>query len=183
MGDPGAVDSRSQERRDDRWKLSGEKSSMASSMCCAVGVPGVCYPMICPIGVPSTCISGMETGWDLGTGQYSEASDNCALLWAEKPNRARPSWIVNRSKPVLSVAMSAATTGGNKIHGRKRHLLVDTQGLLIRVKVLAANITDRDGVAILLTRWICQGGWRQLSSPTSGNCTNRIAHGHAAMLL
>jgi len=93
----------------------------------------------------------METGWDLGTGQYSEASDNCALLWAEKPNRARPSWIVNRSKPVLSVAMSAATTGGNKIHGRKRHLLVDTQGLLIRVKVLAANITDRDGVAILLT--------------------------------
>jgi putative transposase len=29
--------------------------------------------------------------------------------------------------------------------------LVDTQGLLIRVKVLAANITDRDGAAILLT--------------------------------
>ena len=47
--------------------------------------------------------------------------------------------------------MSVATTGGKKIHGRKRHLLVDTQGLLIRVKVLAANITDRDGAAILLT--------------------------------
>jgi hypothetical protein len=68
--------------------------------------------------------------------------DNCAWLWAEKPNRVRRSWIVNRSKPVLSVAMSGGTTGGKKIHGRKRHLLVDTLGLLILVKVLAANIRD-----------------------------------------
>jgi len=47
--------------------------------------------------------------------------------------------------------MSAATTGGKKIQGRKRHLLVDTQGLLMAVKVLAANITDREGGKVLLT--------------------------------
>jgi putative transposase len=77
--------------------------------------------------------------------------DNCALLVGEKPNQAQPFSIVNQSKPVPCVAMRAATTGGKKIHGRKRHLLVDTQGLLIAVKVLAANIPDRDGAAILLT--------------------------------
>ncbi len=38
-----------------------------------------------------------------------------------------------------------------KIWGRKRHLVVDTLGLLICVKVLAANITDREGGKILLT--------------------------------
>ncbi len=93
----------------------------------------------------------METGWDLGTGQYSEASDNCALLWAEKPNRVRRFWTVNRSKLALFVVMRAVTTGGKKIQGRKRHLLVDTLGLLLLVKVLAANITDREGGKMLLT--------------------------------
>lgn len=34
--------------------------------------------------------------------------------------------------------------------GRKRHLLVDTLGLLLRVKVLAADIQDRDGAQRLL---------------------------------
>jgi putative transposase len=48
------------------------------------------------------------------------------------------------------VAISVATTEGKKIQGRKRHLLVDTQGLVISVKVLAANITDREGGKVLL---------------------------------
>ena len=41
--------------------------------------------------------------------------------------------------------------GGKKIQGRKRHLLVDTQGLVICAKVLAADITDRDGGKVLLS--------------------------------
>jgi putative transposase len=34
--------------------------------------------------------------------------------------------------------------------GRKRHLLVDTQGFLLAVKVHAANIQDREGAKLLL---------------------------------
>jgi transposase len=37
-----------------------------------------------------------------------------------------------------------------KIFGRKRHLLVDTQGLILAVLVHAANIGDRDGARLLL---------------------------------
>jgi putative transposase len=40
--------------------------------------------------------------------------------------------------------------GGKKVHGCKRHLLVDTQGLVIRAVVHPANITDRDGAWLLL---------------------------------
>jgi len=47
--------------------------------------------------------------------------------------------------------MREATTGGKKIWGRKRHLVVDTQGLVISVKVLAADITDREGGKVVLT--------------------------------
>ena len=39
---------------------------------------------------------------------------------------------------------------GKKINGRKRHILVDTIGLLLMVMVLPANIQDRDGAKQLL---------------------------------
>src|SRR2546422_4203382 len=41
---------------------------------------------------------------------------------------------------------------GKKITGRKRHILVDTLGLLLSVAVHPANIQDRDGVALVLDR-------------------------------
>jgi putative transposase len=41
---------------------------------------------------------------------------------------------------------------GKKIHGRKRHELVDTLGFLLRGIVHPANLQDRDGLAPLLTR-------------------------------
>jgi putative transposase len=40
--------------------------------------------------------------------------------------------------------------GGKKIKGRKRHILVDTEGLLLKAKVHGANIMDRDGIKVLL---------------------------------
>jgi transposase len=41
--------------------------------------------------------------------------------------------------------------GGKKISGRKRHLLVDTNGLILDVLVHPANITDRQGAKLLLS--------------------------------
>jgi putative transposase len=40
--------------------------------------------------------------------------------------------------------------GAKKVKGRKRHLLVDTQGLVLTAKVHRANVTDRDGIKLLL---------------------------------
>jgi putative transposase len=40
--------------------------------------------------------------------------------------------------------------GGKKLSGRKRHLLVDTMGLLLKVVVHAADMQDREGVKLLL---------------------------------
>jgi len=39
---------------------------------------------------------------------------------------------------------------GKKVKGRKRHILVDTTGLLLMVVVHAANIQDRDGAKLVL---------------------------------
>ena len=46
---------------------------------------------------------------------------------------------------------------GKKINGRKRHILVDTLGLLLKVMVLPANIQDRDGGQQLLSAFF---GWK-----------------------
>lgn len=40
---------------------------------------------------------------------------------------------------------------GKKIKGKKRHILVDTVGLLLHVVVHPANIQDRDGGALVLS--------------------------------
>jgi putative transposase len=42
--------------------------------------------------------------------------------------------------------------GGKKVKGRKRHLLVDTQGLVLEVKVHSARVMDREGIKPLLGR-------------------------------
>ena len=42
--------------------------------------------------------------------------------------------------------------GGKKIKGQKRHIAVDTLGLLICVIITAASVQDRDGAAPLLAR-------------------------------
>ena len=46
---------------------------------------------------------------------------------------------------------------GTKVNGRKRHVLVDTIGLILRVMVLPANIQDRDGARQLLSAYFTQG--------------------------
>src|ERR671921_1930448 len=40
--------------------------------------------------------------------------------------------------------------GAKKIKGRKRHLLVDTQGLVLEARVHNANVQDRDAIKLLL---------------------------------
>jgi putative transposase len=40
--------------------------------------------------------------------------------------------------------------GGKRVKGRKRHLLVDTQGLVLKAKVHSAKVQDREGIKVLL---------------------------------
>ena len=40
--------------------------------------------------------------------------------------------------------------GGKKVKGRKRHLLVDTQGLVLKALVHSAKVMDYEGIKTLL---------------------------------
>lgn len=55
-----------------------------------------------------------------------------------------------------------------RINGRKRHLLVDTQGMLLGVAVTAADVPERDGARTLLERVLQWFKWLRLMSVDSG---------------
>jgi putative transposase len=51
--------------------------------------------------------------------------------------------------------------GNKKVRGRKRHLLVDTEGLVLKAKVHSAKVPDQDGLRLLLES--AQSGLARLS--------------------
>jgi putative transposase len=63
--------------------------------------------------------------------------------------------IVDSQSVKKSTGVGGAERGydpGKKVRGTKRHLLVDTEGLLMRAKVHSAGVFDRDGIKPLLER-------------------------------
>lgn len=53
---------------------------------------------------------------------------------------------------ITEFASERGYDAGKKVKGRKRHILVDTLGLLLIVVVHTASIQDRDGARLVLAR-------------------------------
>jgi putative transposase len=61
--------------------------------------------------------------------------------------------------------------GGKKVKGRKRHLLVDTLGLILAIIVTAADMSDRQGLRVLLGDYFAKGVRRLRKICADGNYT------------
>lgn len=81
-------------------------------------------------------------------GKFERMHDRLRSQWREREGRAQ--------EPTAAVLDAQSTRGspqggdsgydaGKKIKGRKRHLVVDTLGLLLAVSITAASVQDRDG--------------------------------------
>ncbi len=84
-----------------------------------------------------------------------------SLVRKQHGKRARPTAAVLDSQSVKSAGL-AETVGydaGKKIKGRKRHLLVDTLGLVLSVLVTAASVPERLGAQTLLQEALGPFAW------------------------
>lgn len=84
--------------------------------------------------VPEHCVQ-----WERVV-QGHESVPSAASLDSQSVKTATPS------------ALAVGYEGGKKVKGRKRHLMVDTLGLVMLVVVTAANVSDPHGARLLFAR-------------------------------
>ena len=73
----------------------------------------------------------------------------CRRLAKDSLSR-KPSQAQRHGSPSLTCRLVTRRLAGKLIKGKKRHVLVDTQGLLLHGIVTAADVQDRDGGLALL---------------------------------
>ncbi|MEO1149126.1 MAG: IS5 family transposase [Cyanobacteria bacterium J06638_22] len=77
--------------------------------------------------------------WERGA-QGHQAAPSAASLDSQSVKTATPA------------AVCIGIDGGKKIKGRKRHIMVDTLGLVMMVVVTAANVSDPQGAKLIFSR-------------------------------
>lgn len=105
--------------------------------------------------VPSTSdgvplLSGLALGWHLAESQRyaSEPNSTCCRSSGESQRR-------RFGQPEHQDDGKGGPRGydaGKKVAGRKRHIVVDTLGLILAVVVHAANVQDRDGAKLVVSK-------------------------------
>ncbi len=121
-------------------------------------------------------------------GKFEQMHDRLRARWREREGR--------QVGPTAAVLDAQSTRGspqggdngydaGKKVKGRKRHLVVDTLGLLLAVSVTAASVQDRDGahpvVALALSKYpsvqtlFVDGG-------CAGQCAQTISQCHVVQV-
>ncbi|MCP5320951.1 MAG: IS5 family transposase [Pseudomonadales bacterium] len=118
-------------------------------------------------------------------GKFEQMHDRLRAQWRERQGRdVSPTAAVLDAQSTRSSPQGGETgyDAGKKIKGRKRHLVVDTLGLVLAVSVSAASVQDRDGahpvIAATMAKYpsiktlFVDGGYAGKCAQTVSQCHN-----------
>lgn len=120
---------------------------------------------------------GLRVRW-VDAGVFEQMQDRLREQWRVRMGRAStPSAAIidAQSTRISPQGGESGFDAGKKIKGRKRHLVVDTMGLIIAVSVTAASVQDRDAAAAVVTQ-ACSKSPRLDKLYTDGAYGGKCAH-------
>jgi putative transposase len=127
------------------------RCSTPSAIGCAAAGRGICCRTTFRPGRRCTPPGAPGASAGIGSGSTRSCASGAASALAANRRPAPASSTANPSRRRKGgPAGSHGYDGGKKLSGRKRHLLVDTGGLVVKALVHAADITDRQGGQQLL---------------------------------
>lgn len=117
--------------------------------CCYVLRTGCAWTMLPKSFPPWRVVHKTFSRW-AGQGKFEQLQGRLAQQWRERIGRmAQPSAAVidSQSTRISPQGGSSGFDAGKKVKGRKRHIVVDTLGLLLAVVVTSASVQDRDAAS------------------------------------
>ena len=122
--------------------------------CCYVVRTGCAWRLLPKSFAPWEAVYMSFKRW-AAAGTFELMHDRLRQLWRERVGKApEPTAAIIDSQSTRSTAQGGNTgfDAGKKVKGRKRHLVVDTLGLLLAVTVTPASVQDRDGAAEVVAK-------------------------------
>ncbi|RMF72133.1 MAG: IS5 family transposase [Planctomycetota bacterium] len=149
--------------------------------CCYVLRSGCSWRMLPKSFPPWTAVHKAFSRW-AAQGKFEQLHDRLRQQWRERLERSgSPSAgvIDSQSTRISPQGGAQGFDAGKKVKGRKRHLVVDTLGLLLAVSVTAASVQDRDAAEPVVAQ-ACEkhASIEKLyaDSAYAGHCALRIEH-------
>ena len=122
--------------------------------CCYVLRTGCSWRLLPTSFAAWTTVYKSFSRWAL-KGVFEVMQDRLRAQWRERLQRdPQPSAAVldSQSTRISPQGGECGFDAGKKVKGRKRHLVVDTLGLLLAVSVTSASVQDRDGAVAVVAQ-------------------------------
>jgi putative transposase len=171
------------ERRGGRGKPVTHDRRVLVNACCYVVRTGCSWRLLPKSFPPWRAVYKGFSGW-AKAGVFEAMHDRLRQQWRDRVGRAPdPTVAIIDAQSTRSTAQGGDTgfDAGKKVKGRKRHLVVDTLGLLLALTITSAGVQDRDAAAPVVAQ-ACQKvpGLKALYADAAygGKCADAIEADH-----
>ena len=171
------------ERKDPRGKPPDYERRQMVNACCYVLRTGCAWRLLPKTFPPWQATYKAFSRW-AAAGVFEAMHDRLRQQWRDRMGRAPdPTAAIIDAQSTRSTAQGGDTgfDAGKKVKGRKRHLVVDTLGLLLAITVTAASVQDRDAAAPVVAQACAKvPGLKKLYADGAygGKCATAIEETH-----